>query len=149
MSTLTKNRAGLENHNPVGRRGRAVFAQGKIHAVPSVSYTHLKQTNRIPFSSSCPLDSIASSIRQYMTFAVLLTGNPVNALGKGIQGGNDVSVSYTHLLGQRYFQLCDFAEKRFLLLLQLLLGAVLIIRVLGKVGTGFLKPGNLRVFRCV
>ena len=23
-----------------------------------------------------------------MTFAVLLTGNPVNALGKGIQGGN-------------------------------------------------------------
>ena len=31
-----------------------------------------KQTNRIPFSSSCPLDSIASSIRQYMTFAVLL-----------------------------------------------------------------------------
>ena len=46
-----------------------------------------KQTNRIPFSSSCPLDSIASSIRQYMTFAVLLTGNPVNALGKGIQGG--------------------------------------------------------------
>ena len=43
-----------------------------------------KQTNRIPFSSSCPLDSIASNIRQYMTFAVLLTGNPVNALGKGI-----------------------------------------------------------------
>ena len=39
-----------------------------------------KQINRIPFSSSCPLDSIASSIRQYMTFAVLLTGNPVNAL---------------------------------------------------------------------
>ena len=36
--------------------------------------------------------SIASSIRQYMTFAVLLTGNPVNALGKGIQGGNDVSI---------------------------------------------------------
>ena len=51
-----------------------------------------KQTNRIPFSSSFPLDSIASSIRQYMTFAVLLTGNPVNALGKGIQGGNGVSI---------------------------------------------------------
>ena len=51
-----------------------------------------KQTNRIPFSSSCPLDSIASSIRQYMTFAVLLTGNPVNALGKGIQGGKGVSI---------------------------------------------------------
>ena len=45
-----------------------------------------------PFSSSCPLDSIASSIRQYMTFAVLLTGNPVNALGKGIQSGNGVSI---------------------------------------------------------
>ena len=27
-----------------------------------------------------------------MTFAVLLTGNPVNALGKGIQGGNGVSI---------------------------------------------------------
>ena len=51
-----------------------------------------KYTNRIPFSSSCPLDSIASSIRQYMTFAVLLTGNPVNALGKGIQSGNGVSI---------------------------------------------------------
>ena len=51
-----------------------------------------KQTNRIPFSSSCPLESIASNIRQYMTFAVLLTGNPVNALGNGIQGGSgDVS----------------------------------------------------------
>ena len=51
-----------------------------------------KQTNRIPFSSSCPLDSIASNIRQYMTFAVLLTGNPVNALGNGIQGGSGVSI---------------------------------------------------------
>ena len=51
-----------------------------------------KQTNRIPFSSSCPLDSIASSIRQYMTFAVLLTGNPVNAMGNGIHGGNGVSI---------------------------------------------------------
>jgi len=30
--------------------------------------------------------------------------------------------------------------------LQLLLGAVLIVRVLGKVGGGFLIPGNLRVF---
>ena len=49
-------------------------------------------------------------------------------------------------LGQRYFQLCDFAEKFFLLLLQLLLGAVLIVRVLGKVGGGFRIPGNLRVF---
>ena len=36
--------------------------------------------------------SIASNIRQYMTFAVLLTGNPVNALGKGIQGGNGVPI---------------------------------------------------------
>jgi hypothetical protein len=27
-----------------------------------------------------------------MTFAVLLTGNPVNALGNGIQGGNGVSI---------------------------------------------------------
>ena len=51
-----------------------------------------KQINRIPFSSSYPLDSIASNIRQYMTFAVLLTGNPVNALGKGIQGGNGVPI---------------------------------------------------------
>ena len=50
------------------------------------------EPNRIPFSSSCPLDSIASNIRQYMTFAVLLTGNPVNALGKGIQGGKGVSI---------------------------------------------------------
>ena len=49
-------------------------------------------------------------------------------------------------LGQRFFQLCDFAEKFFLLLLQLLLGTVLIIRVLGKVGGGFRIPGNLRVF---
>ena len=51
-----------------------------------------KQTNRIPFSSSCPLESIASNIRQYMTFAVLPTGNPVNALGNGIHGGNGVSM---------------------------------------------------------
>ena len=49
-------------------------------------------------------------------------------------------------LGQRFFQLCDFAEKFFLLLLQLILGTVLIVRVLGKVGGGFLIPGNLRVF---
>ena len=49
-------------------------------------------------------------------------------------------------LCQRYFQLCDFAEKFFLLLLQFLLGAVLIVRVLGKVGGGFRIPGNLRVF---
>ena len=28
----------------------------------------------------------------HITFAVLLTGNPVNALGKGIQGGNGVSI---------------------------------------------------------
>jgi hypothetical protein len=51
-----------------------------------------KQTNKIPFSSSCPLESIASNIRQYITFAVLLTGNLVNALGKGIQGGSGVSI---------------------------------------------------------
>ena len=37
-------------------------------------------------------ESIASNIRQYMTFAVLLTGNPVNALGNGIQGGSGVSI---------------------------------------------------------
>ena len=49
-------------------------------------------------------------------------------------------------LGQWYFQLCDFAEKRFLLLLQLILGTVLIVRVLGKIGGSFLIPGNLRVF---
>ena len=49
-------------------------------------------------------------------------------------------------LCQRYFQLCDFAEKFFLLLLQFLLGAVLIVRVLGKVGGGFRIPGDLRVF---
>ena len=33
-----------------------------------------------------------TTTRQYMTFAVLLTGNPVNALGKAIQGGNGVSI---------------------------------------------------------
>ena len=49
-------------------------------------------------------------------------------------------------LGQRYFQLCDFAKKHFLLLLQLLLGTVLIVRVLGKIGGGFRIPGNLWVF---
>ena len=49
-------------------------------------------------------------------------------------------------LGQRYFQVCDFAEKRFLLLLQLLFRFILIVRVLGKVGGGFRIPGNLRVF---
>ena len=49
-------------------------------------------------------------------------------------------------LGQRYFHLCDFFQKCFLLLLQFLLSAVLIVRVLGKVGSGFLIPGNLRVF---
>ena len=49
-------------------------------------------------------------------------------------------------LGQRCFQLCDFFQKFFLLLLQFLLGTVLIVRVLGKVGGGFRIPGNLRVF---
>ena len=49
-------------------------------------------------------------------------------------------------LGQRCFQGCDFFQKCFLLLLQFLLGAVLIVWVLGKVGGGFLIPGNLRVF---
>ena len=43
-------------------------------------------------------------------------------------------------LGQRYFHLCDFFQKCFLLLLQFLLSAVLIVRVLGKVGSGFLIP---------
>jgi len=49
-------------------------------------------------------------------------------------------------LGQLYFQLCDFAEKRFLLLLQLIFRFILIIRVLGKVGGGFRISGNLWVF---
>ena len=49
-------------------------------------------------------------------------------------------------LGQRCFQSCNFFQKRFLLLLQLLLGTVLIVRVLGKVGSGFRISGNLRVF---
>ena len=49
-------------------------------------------------------------------------------------------------LGQRYFHLCDFFQKCFLLLLQFLLSAVLIVRVLGKVGSGFLISGNLRGF---
>ena len=49
-------------------------------------------------------------------------------------------------LGQWYFQLCNFFQKFFLLLLQLLLGTVLIVWVLGKVGGGFRIPGNLRVF---
>ena len=49
-------------------------------------------------------------------------------------------------LGQRCFQGCDFFQKCFLLLLQFLLSAVLIVRVLGKVGSDFLIPGNLRVF---
>ena len=49
-------------------------------------------------------------------------------------------------LGQRYFQLCDFAEKRFLLLLQLIFRFILIVRVLGKIGGGFRISGNLRVF---
>ena len=49
-------------------------------------------------------------------------------------------------LGQRYFQGCNFFQKRFLLLLQFLLGTVLIVWVLGKVGGGFRISGNLRVF---
>ena len=49
-------------------------------------------------------------------------------------------------LGQRCFQSCNFFQKRFLLLLQLLLGTVLIVWVLGKVGGGLLIPGDLRVF---
>ena len=49
-------------------------------------------------------------------------------------------------LGQRYFQLCDFAKKLFLLLLQLIFRFILIVRVLGKIGGGFRISGNLRVF---
>ena len=49
-------------------------------------------------------------------------------------------------LGQRYFQLCDFAENRFLLLLQLIFRFILIVRVLGKIGGGFRISGNLQVF---
>ncbi len=49
-------------------------------------------------------------------------------------------------LGQRYFQLCDFAKKLFLLLLQLIFRFILIVRVLGKIGGGFRIPGNLWVF---
>lgn len=50
-----------------------------------------KYTNRIPFSSSNFFVSIASSILQYITFAVLLIGSPANAFGNGIQGGSGVS----------------------------------------------------------
>lgn len=50
-----------------------------------------KCTNRIPFSSSSPAVSMASSIRQYITFAVLLTESPASAFGNGIQGGSGVS----------------------------------------------------------
>ncbi len=50
-----------------------------------------KYTNRIPFSSASPAVSIASNIRQYINFAVLLTGSPANAVGNGIQGGSGVS----------------------------------------------------------
>ena len=50
-----------------------------------------KYTNRIPFSSSNFFVSIASSILQYITFAVLLIGSPASAFGNGIQGGSGVS----------------------------------------------------------
>ena len=50
-------------------------------------------------------------------------------------------------LGQWCFQVCDFVHKFRLFLQKLFFRAVLILRVLGKVGTGFLKPGNLRVFQ--
>lgn len=49
-----------------------------------------KYTNRIPFSSSSFFVSMASSILQYITFAVLLIGSPANTFGNGIQGGSGV-----------------------------------------------------------
>ena len=79
--------------HPHDKSGGFQFIQRTLdrHGTAAMAVTG-KQANRIPFSSSCPLESIASNIRQYITFAVLLTGNPVNALGKGIQGGNGVSI---------------------------------------------------------
>ena len=50
-----------------------------------------KYTNRIPFSSSSFFVSMASSILQYITFAVLLIGSPASAFGNGIQGGSGVA----------------------------------------------------------
>lgn len=50
-----------------------------------------KYTNRYPFSSSSFFVSIASSILQYITFAVLLIGRPASAFGNGIQGGSGMS----------------------------------------------------------
>lgn len=50
-----------------------------------------KYTNRIPFSSSSFFVIMASSILQYITFAVLLIGSPANAFGNGIQGGSGVA----------------------------------------------------------
>ena len=49
-----------------------------------------KYTNRIPFSSSSFFVSMASSILQYITFAVLLIGSLASAFGNGIQGGSGV-----------------------------------------------------------
>ena len=50
-----------------------------------------KYTNRIPFSSSNFFVSMASSILQYITFAVLLIESPASAFGNGIQDGSGVS----------------------------------------------------------
>ena len=50
-----------------------------------------KYTNRIPFSSSSFFVSMASSILQYITFAVLLIGSPANAFGNGTQSGSGVA----------------------------------------------------------
>ena len=50
-----------------------------------------KYTNKIPFSSSSFFVIMASSILQYITFAVLLIGSPANAFGNGIQGGSGVA----------------------------------------------------------
>jgi len=57
----------------------------------TASYLTGKYTNRIPFSSSISFVSMASSIWQYITFAVLLIGSPASAFGNGIQGGSGVS----------------------------------------------------------
>lgn len=57
----------------------------------AASWVTGKCTNRIPFSSSSPAVSMASSIRQYITFAVLLTESPASAFRNGIQVGKGVA----------------------------------------------------------
>ena len=72
-----------------------------------------KYTNRIPFSSSNFFVSIASSILQYITFAVLLIGSPVSAFGNGIQGGGVSAVIklYSICLVSRYSSAQGFSFR--------------------------------------